>query len=77
MKNKTICEEKFNQFLQIGENISNIKSATKKKPALLEIAIPDELADKLMRCIGGNCNIANMYLCWKDLIIKEEENENT
>jgi len=69
MENKTICEEKFNQFLQIGTNISSIKIATKNKPALLEIAITDELAHKLIECYSssGNCEIVNMFLCWKDL----------
>ena len=71
MENKTICEEKFNQFLQIGSNISSIKVSSKNKPALLEIAITDELANKLIKCFGNNCNIANMFLCWKDLSVEK------
>ena len=77
MSNKTICEEKFNQFLEIGKNISSIKTSTKKKSAMLEIAITDELANKLMQCYGDKCDIANMYLCWKDLGIQQKANNET
>jgi len=75
MENKTICEEKFNQFLQIGNNISSIKVSSKNKSALLEIAITDELAHKLMECYGNDCKIANMYLCWKDLSVEKASND--
>jgi len=68
MENKTICEEKFNRFLVVGGSIKSIKAKSGKKPALLEIVIPDDLASKLLTCATNpkECKIGSFYLCWKD-----------
>jgi len=72
---RTICEEKFNQFLLVGRAIKSIKAANGKKPATLELVIPDDLAEKLLACatVGENCKIGAFYLCWKDFTITNSE----
>ena len=64
--------DKRNQFLNINNLIIEVNAETSKKSASIKIAIPDELATKIMKeiSIGGNI-ITGLQLSFIDNSLNE------
>ena len=68
-------EMKRNQFYNVNGTVMKVAIKTKRKPALIEIAIPDELAEKLIQqyCVSSSDTIVGLLLSWHDKSIEVTE----
>ena len=64
-----------NQVLSCPENIMEITATTAKKPAFIKIAVPDKLAEALLKQYASKSEgtISQLELVWKDDTISNQK----
>lgn len=68
---------KRNQFLSVVDCVTKLERATKRKSAIIQLSIPDEVCEKFLKAIidvrqGRESNIKGLELSWLDTSIKND-----
>ena len=76
------CEKLYTNYLDVLPNLLEVSTATKNKTAYLKIAIPNELAEEIIKIQiaantkkEGNFNIEKLKLFLEDKREREKINE--